>query len=183
MFKSKFTTILLMLVMCIAGDALAQKSKKRAKKKKKNFDGEVTIVNESEKARDGKRAQLGLGVSTFTTAFSAGAFIDRNLQVNVGYIMPDYSSFADFVDMDADKFEANAKVFLGNSFYIEPGVFSENFVVRDAYTFDGVITGDVESSTFGAQVHIGNQWMWDQGFFIDVRWIGSQESLPNPRQL
>ena len=112
MFKSKFTTIILMLVMCVAGDAIAQKSKKRGKKKKKKFNGEVTIVNESEKARDGKRAQFGLGVSTFTTAFSAGAFIDRNLQVNVGYVMPDYSSFADFVDMDADKFEANAKFFL-----------------------------------------------------------------------
>ncbi len=32
--------------------------------------------------------------------------------------------------------------------------------------------GVVDSTTFGAQVHIGNQWMWDQGFFIDVRWIG-----------
>ena len=82
-------------------------------------------------------------MSTFTT-FSAGAFIDRNPQVNVGYIMPDYSSLRILLIWKLIN-EANAKVFLGKVF-TSSQVFSLKTSLRDV-TFDGVVTGDVESST------------------------------------
>ena len=125
-----------------------------------------------------------------STSVQGSYLINKQLQANLSYVKSEIPFLGETATVEnseesntmseeilskivGNKVETNMKFFLGNSFYVEPGLFRETFSGEnsEAYSmYDNEYK--IESTTYGAQVHIGNQWMWDSGLFIDARWVG-----------
>ncbi|MGE0173788.1 MAG: hypothetical protein AB7T49_13405 [Oligoflexales bacterium] len=108
---------------------------------------------------------------TFTPVMGirAAYFITPDLLAEIAY------AGSGTTDIKKNLFEIKGKYFLANSFYIDGGLGWEYWsaaydVTAPDYTEPVELSGTTQ--TFGAEVHIGNQWQWEH-FTMGCDWVGA----------
>jgi hypothetical protein len=136
----------------------------------------VEAYAESKSIRTTKQGLVGIGSYGAMNYITGAIQLPNDIQPNIGYGSYEYDS--SLTKASVDLFDSGAKIFMGNSFYVEPGLFYASIetevLLLDGFNF---VKGTGEFSAIGAQAYIGNQWMWDFGGYVDVRWLGLLQSL------
>ncbi|MCF8057871.1 MAG: hypothetical protein K9K67_01135 [Bacteriovoracaceae bacterium] len=143
----------------------------------------ISVGNESEANRSGKKYMLTTNYGAEFNAVSVGAtfgyYIDGNKLITATI-----SKINDADDLYDDHkgtvVKIGPRVFAGNSFYLDAGVFYLNSTYTYNSSFSLFDSSSVkEVSIFkkaGATFKIGNQWQWDN-FTLGVDWIGAAVEL------
>jgi len=131
---------------------------------------------------------LGLGLGTFLFPVSGTSLaLDYNLtpslQLEFRGASGDFNG-DDLVDsnydtvyvhklnLDAQLYEARAKLFLGNSFYFAGGLGQRHLGIDvEASDFQTQVQGDFTADSTCFQFGLGNIWTLDSGLFLGAEWL------------
>lgn len=149
----------------------------------KNFAKEkgvdITVNNESQKNRENKKFQLllnsGVELGEAMGGVTLGYYLKRDQIISIGF-----SKFDDDIN-NYEEYEkgtlikASSKVFTGNSFYLDGGLFymesKENRIKVLGFSSSQDTYDLTEYKKIGGQLRIGNQWQWEN-FTLGCDWIG-----------
>lgn len=135
--KSKF-----LVLTCLTLASTLAHAKPRKKTSKVNVP-EMKLEG-SQAVRSNKIFGLSLGGSMLSTSIQGSYLINKQLQANLSYVKSEIPFLGETATVEnseesntmseeilskivGNKVETNMKFFLGNSFYVEPGLFRETF--------------------------------------------------------
>ena len=148
-------------------------------------------VKSSQMARADKKLSLlfqpvGFDYGAYSYGFMADLFITPNLQL----VFANYQLHGDFSILQSDNeydfyqngsnfsyrgqaYELGAKVFVTNSFYVSPYLYSRSLETLK-YRGGSMLAG--EETDRGLGLKLGNQWHWDR-FTLGCSWISYSTAL------
>lgn len=123
---------------------------------------------------------LGFGPSAIVTqGVSAGFLLNPDAILQVDFIGNNDEEYNDETDLKVRSLSVSYKQFLGNSFYVKPGI--EHRWVREDYHDDGANEfWGYKGTMTGVQFAVGNQWQI-KNFTIGCDWFGFTQSFLHSR--
>lgn len=139
----------------------------------------------SSRNREGKRVMLtaqpvGFGPSVITTqGLTAGFFLNPDSIIQLDFVGNNDIEYNDETDWKVRALSVSLKQFIGNSFYVKPGI--EHRWVREDYSNPGSNEfWGYKGNMTGVSFSIGNQWQINN-FTLGCDWFGFTQSFLHER--
>ena len=189
--------ILLILTTFVAQEAMADRSKRRKKRKSSqrvsqyeeryasNTPGgytveETTTVYETvgPRSSSAERSDKIVSLTGGLLTASAGIYVHRNVILGMKYVRPAYTIGAGAIPNQAHLFSGYADIFLGNTFYVTGGYGQRTLMYDDLDLKKSLFvvqesgrTREVTYTDTGATIGVGNRWQW-RYFTLGAEWVG-----------
>lgn len=123
---------------------------------------------------------IGFGPSVILTqGLSAGFFVDPDSIIQVDFIGNNDEEYNDNNDWKVRALSVSLKQFIGNSFYVKPGI--EHRWVREDYHDEGANKfWGYKGNMTGISFSVGNQWQINN-FTLGCDWFGFTQSFLHDR--